>query len=181
MGNVVRFKRPNGIKFKAKLHKRWRGPSGVWFLLLAIVGIAAAENFKFESGRSGIGSSFTRSLGAGPNNFGRCFNAGQKNCVVDGDTIRYKGVSIRLADIDTPEKRNPKCASEVALAEKATQRLVVLMNAGSFGLANSGGRDEDRYGRKLRIVQVNGQSVGDTLITEGLARRWDGARRSWCG
>jgi endonuclease YncB( thermonuclease family) len=45
----------------------------------------------------------------------------------------------------------------------------------------TGGRDEDRYGRKLRVVQRDGRSIADTLIAEGLARRWDGARRSWCG
>jgi endonuclease YncB( thermonuclease family) len=37
------------------------------------------------------------------------------------------------------------------------------------------------YGRKLRILVRNGRSLGDTLVAEGLARRWDGARRSWCG
>lgn len=53
------------------------------------------------------------------------------------------------------------------------------MNAGAFSL-ESGGRDSDRYGRKLRIVTRGGESVGDVLIGEGLARRWEGARRPWC-
>jgi endonuclease YncB( thermonuclease family) len=42
-------------------------------------------------------------------------------------------------------------------------------------------RDADRYGRKLRVVTRNGRSLGDILVAEGLARRWDGRRRSWCG
>ena len=40
--------------------------------------------------------------------------------------------------------------------------------------------DEDRYGRKLRIVMVDGESVGDTLVGEGLARWYEGGRRPWC-
>jgi len=29
------------------------------------------------------------------------------------------------------------------------------------------GRDEDRYGRKLRVVVRNGRSLGDQLVSEG--------------
>ena len=45
-------------------------------------------------------------------------------------------------------------------------------------LKSAGGKD--RYGRKLRIVEVNGVSVGDTLVREGLARWYEGGRRPWC-
>jgi len=41
-------------------------------------------------------------------------------------------------------------------------------------------RDEDRYGRKLRIVFVNGTSVGNTLVGEGLARWYGSGRQPWC-
>ncbi|MGE3306913.1 MAG: thermonuclease family protein, partial [Rhizobiaceae bacterium] len=37
------------------------------------------------------------------------------------------------------------------------------------------------YGRLLRTVHRNDHSLGDTLIAEGLARPYDGGRRSWCG
>jgi micrococcal nuclease len=104
----------------------------------------------------------------------------QSNCVVDGDTIWYGGVKIRLADIDTPEVFSPKCASEAALGRRATERLLALLNAGPFEVVPIE-RDADRYGRKLRILERHGRSLGDILIAEGLARRWDGARRSWCG
>ena len=39
----------------------------------------------------------------------------------------------------------------------------------------------DQYGRKLRIMARNGSSIDGILIEEGLAPRWDCARRSWCG
>ncbi|HEY0165289.1 MAG TPA: thermonuclease family protein [Sphingomicrobium sp.] len=41
-------------------------------------------------------------------------------------------------------------------------------------------RDEDRYGRKLRIVLVDGRSVGEMLVGEGLARSYGNGRRPWC-
>jgi endonuclease YncB( thermonuclease family) len=112
--------------------------------------------------------------------FRLCGGRGQSNCVVDGDTIWYGGVKIRLADIDTPEVFSPKCASEAALGRRATERLLALLNAGPFEVVPIE-RDADRYGRKLRILERHGRSLGDILIAEGLARRWDGARRSWCG
>jgi micrococcal nuclease len=118
---------------------------------------------------------------SGKGTFTLCMQASQQNCVIDGDTIRYAGTKIRLEDIDTPETHEPRCASEAALGRRATRRLLELVNAGPFQLVRIGDRDEDRYGRKLRTITRNGRSVGDVLIAEGLARPWDGARRSWCG
>lgn len=187
MGVVAPFRRRLKTNVKVSRRKRWRAPNGIWLLTLAFVGIAVAENFKFETAGSNIALPSVSLIDKHQTTdrraakFGRCFNSGQPTCVIDGDTIRYQGVRVRFSDIDTPETRAPKCASEAVLAEKATQRVIELINAGSFSLENPDGRDEDRYGRKLRIVKINGRSVGDTLIAEGLARRWDGARRSWCG
>ena len=100
-------------------------------------------------------------------------------CVIDGDTFRLAGETIRIADIDTPEVFSFGCAAEKALGDRATTRLGSLLNAGAFSL-RSIDRDTDQYGRKLRIVVRDGASLGDTLVAEGLARRWDGARRPWC-
>lgn len=63
---------------------------------------------------------------------------------------------------------------------QATARLETLLAGGGFAL-EAVERDEDRYGRKLRIVTRGGESVGDTLVAEGLARPWTGRRKSWCG
>ena len=113
--------------------------------------------------------------------FQLCAGRSQLNCVVDGDTIWHGGVKIRIADIDTPEVFSPKCPSEAALGRQATERLLELINAGPFEVVPTGSRDADRYGRKLRILERHGHSLGETLVAEGLARRWDGARRGWCG
>ena len=84
--------------------------------------------------------------------FQLCKTANQQNCVVDGDTIHYAGVIIRLADIDAPETHKASCASEAALGKRATNRLLELMNAGPFTVVSSGNRDHDQYGRKLRLI-----------------------------
>ena len=41
-------------------------------------------------------------------------------------------------------------------------------------------RDTDVYGRQLRVVTRDGQSLGMLLVAEGLAHVWDGGKRSWC-
>jgi len=58
-------------------------------------------------------------------------------------------------------------------------RLRQLLTNGSVTLQQID-RDEDRYGRKLRIVLVGGISVGDTLAGEGLSRWYGGGRQPWC-
>ena len=100
--------------------------------------------------------------------------------VIDGDTFDRSGVTIRIADIDTPEV-DGRCPYESALAARATSRLRALLAAGPFELRpNPDGRDEDRYGRKLRIVTRGGRSLGGVLVAEGLARPWTGRRLPWC-
>jgi len=114
--------------------------------------------------------------------FRSCVYSGQTNCVIDGDTIRLAGIKIRLADIDAPEVFSPKCRAEAELGQRATSRLIDLLNAGPVTLAtDSSGRDQDDFGRKLRIVARDGRSLGDMLVREGLAQRWNDPRRNWCG
>jgi endonuclease YncB( thermonuclease family) len=112
--------------------------------------------------------------------FTLCPEGPRTTCVVDGDTFWLDHQKIRIADIDTPELSPPHCEAERTKGEAAKHRLLELLNAGAFSLTR-GSRDEDRYGRKLRTVIRDGRSIGDILIAEGLARRWDGARRPWCG
>jgi micrococcal nuclease len=101
------------------------------------------------------------------------------NCVVDGDTFWHLRVKIRIADIDAPELSPPRCEAERIKGEAAKRRLLTLLNAGPFSLVVAD-RDEDRFGRKLRVVMRIGHSLGSTLVAEGLARPWGGPRRSWC-
>jgi micrococcal nuclease len=170
LGNVVFFKR----KKKTTPHRR-RITDTTWIPALALL-IAATAMYAL-----GFGPPRVDAAVIGHAAFERCLGGSQKTCIVDGDTIRFEGTRIRLEDIDAPEVFSPKCESEKALGQRATQRLLEWMNAGPFDVVYTGGRDADIYGRKLRVIERNGRSAGDMLVTEGLARRWDGARRSWCG
>jgi micrococcal nuclease len=113
--------------------------------------------------------------------FAVCSGPVRYTCVVDGDTIWYRGEKIRIADLDTPEVSNPGCANEAMMGRRATQRLVTLLNAGPFTLEpNPEGRSQDKYGRTLKLVTRDGASLGEVLVREGLAEQWGGVRRAWC-
>jgi micrococcal nuclease len=113
--------------------------------------------------------------------FTLCGKPNRRNCVVDGDTIHYEGFKIRIEGIDAPETHGFKCEYERALGMRATMRMLELVNAGPFEIVQRGRRDTDKYGRQLRALERDGRSLGDMLIAEGLARRWDGRRHGWCG
>ncbi len=111
--------------------------------------------------------------------FALCAPGPRVTCVVDGDTFWYRGEKVRIADINTPEVSEPDCAAEAKLGRRATERLIALLNQGPFRL-ESVDRDRDRYGRLLRTVTRNGHSLGEQLVAEGLAERWQGRRGNWC-
>ncbi|WP_394689190.1 thermonuclease family protein [Hoeflea sp.] len=110
----------------------------------------------------------------------RCGTGVRINCIVDGDTLWSNGVKIRVADIDAPEISKPRCAAEKVLGERATTRLIQLVNTAPFQMRAWPGRDEDKYGRKLWVLIRDGRSLGDILVSEGLARTWTGKREPWC-
>ena len=111
--------------------------------------------------------------------FEACGRGERINCVVDGDTFWYAGEKIRLADINTPEVSRPRCPREAALGARASARLQALLNQGAFTLETVD-RDRDAYGRLLRTVTRQGESVGAVLVREGLAEEWRGRRSGWC-
>ncbi len=97
------------------------------------------------------------------------------NCIVDGDTLWWQGERIRIADIDAPEMQG-RCPYETQLAIRARDRLAELLGNG-FAIHRGG---VDRYQRTLAVVTVDGMSVGEVLVSEGLARPWAGRREPWC-
>ena len=149
--------------------RQWLLAAGL--ALMIIVGEFGLPNLKREPA-----AHFSAPLTAA---FEMCKWGSGYNCVVDGGNIWMEGQNIRIADVDAPETHEPRCAEERALGDRATVRLQQLLNSGEVSLAKVD-RDMDVYGRKLRIVEVNGSSVGDTLVGEGLARRYAGGRRPWC-
>ena len=109
--------------------------------------------------------------------------------VVDGDTIEIKNecfpkelkLSIRVLGIDTPEKGSKaKCDKEAKLAEKASKFTKQFI--GKNKTATFRNIQWDKFGgRLLADVEINGKSLSDELIKNGLARSYDGKKKgSWC-
>jgi hypothetical protein len=111
--------------------------------------------------------------------FSYCKWGGGTNCVVDGDTFYLNGEKVRIAGIDAPETHDYRCQSELQLGERAARQLQALLNSGAVTMTSID-RDRDVYGRLLRNVSVNGQDVGEAMISAGVARAYAGGRRSWC-
>jgi micrococcal nuclease len=97
--------------------------------------------------------------------------------IVDGDTVILGEERIRLSNIDAPEVRQAQCEAEAALGRQASARLRFLLAQGPASVQREG---TDRFGRTLARISVAGRDVGDRLVAEGLARRWDGRRQPWC-
>lgn len=101
-------------------------------------------------------------------------------CVVDGDTIWYQGTNLRLQSYDTPEPYDGICGgqAEVALAKRASSRLLQLLNSNAFTVETFG--IDGTGSRTLATVRIDGRDVGDILIEERLARRWPDGDEWWC-
>ncbi len=159
---------------------RRRSISASIWILLPLVLVAAL--YYWHGAKTGApGSGLFTAPDSESARFARCSGPVRKTCVVDGDTFWYHGTKIRIADINTPETSKPECSYEARLGAQATERLIALLNEGPFSLQPGGdGRDQDRYGRALRIVTRDGRSLGTTLVDEGLAEHWKGRRGTWC-
>lgn len=117
-----------------------------------------------------VGATFTR-CGVGPYN---------PACVVDGDTLRLGTRRVRITGLDAPELRAPKCPAEKALAERAANRLLQLVNQGDFVMVPHRFNRVDRHGRDLRMLYRGEVSLGQQLIDEGLAHRYYGVKTRFC-
>ncbi len=111
--------------------------------------------------------------------FTLCTSSPRETCVVDGDTFWLAGEKIRLADINAPETAQAQCSAERQRGEAAKLRLLELLNAGPVTLQDAP-RVRDRYGRRLALAMRQGESLGASLVREGLAEEWKGRRSSWC-
>jgi endonuclease YncB( thermonuclease family) len=147
--------------------------------VLALVPVAAFYGQDALSGVTRFGV-MSKPSDSGQVTFGECYTALQRTCVIDGDTIRLRGEKIRLLDIDAPEVHDYKCAAEKERGDRATRRLVEILNSSTVSIVRKGSRDVDQYGRSLRLVLIDGRSAGGILVSEGLARPWTGKRRPWC-
>lgn len=92
---------------------------------------------------------------------------------IDGDTIKviYNGKkdTVRYLLVDTPETKKPNSCVQ-PYGEDASKRNKELVNSGKLQLEFDKGDRRDKYGRLLAYVYVDGKSVQETLLKEGLAR-----------
>ena len=99
--------------------------------------------------------------------------------VIDGDTIKGNGETIRLKGFDTPETRFAKCEAEKRLGNIARRKLEALLASGEVRVERF--KYKDRYGRTLASVYVNDVDVAEIMIREEFARPYQGGpRRGWC-
>lgn len=102
---------------------------------------------------------------------------------IDGDTVIVNDERIRVANIDAPEIGHAQCDAEKRLGHVAKRRMDELLKSGRLQVTvgdPKDGRKIDRHGRTLATISINGVDVGETLISEGLARPWTGKRQPWC-
>ena len=92
---------------------------------------------------------------------------------IDGDTIKVnvmgKTENVRYLLIDTPESKKPGMCVQ-PYAEEAFERNNDLVKSGKIALEFEPGNTRDAYDRLLAYVYVDGKSVQETLLQEGLAR-----------
>ncbi len=100
--------------------------------------------------------------------------------VIDGDTIEWRDVNYRLEGFDAPETRQAECEAERAMGEATSSMLQsIILGATEIDVQVQPGTD--RYGRGIARLIVDGTDVGRRLISQGLARAYDGgAREPWC-
>jgi len=179
MARVIPYRRGNRPwrPSDSRRHRaeRVRSPFLPLFMLVAVSGLGLlwynfGETLQHRTAHALVGGAVVA-----------CGRVAGETCVVDGDTIEHRGQRIRLADINTPEIGGHQCARELALGLEAKQRLIELMNQGPFEIVQRDRRDADSYGRKLRVIERDGRSLGVRLVDEGLAEHWIGYRRDWCG
>lgn len=99
---------------------------------------------------------------------------------VDGDTLDHGEDRYRLVGFDAPETFRAQCDAENALGLKAKARLTeIIRTAGQVELLIE--PERDRYGRFLAVARAADRDVGPVLISEDLARPYNGGKRqSWC-
>lgn len=92
---------------------------------------------------------------------------------IDGDTIKikYEGKeqNVRYLLIDTPETNHAQLGKQ-PFGQQAKERNTELMNSGKLEIEFDIGEQVDKYGRLLAYIYIDGVSIQEKLLEEGLAR-----------
>src|SRR5690242_20158181 len=93
--------------------------------------------------------------------------------VVSGDVIRVGDKEWRIANIDAPQL-NGKCDGERQLGALAQAKLAEFLSQGDMEIAPTGERDEHQ--RPMARIRMNGEDVGDKMLSVHLAQPHGNAR-----
>ena len=148
----------------------WLGVIGVVLFALAIT--VATMGFSVITGND-------QGAVAAPiqaDKFGDC--TGGPNCVIDGETIRVGGDTVKIAGMRVPNIRGARCDAEEQRGVKAVETLTALLNSGKV---TTGDDVREPDGQVRTAVEVNGQDVGAAMVDANLAREPGSVPPSWCG
>ncbi len=96
---------------------------------------------------------------------------------IDGDTFEIRGERIRLFGIDAPEMGQPwwdENGIERDAGASGRDALASLIDGRKLAIKVL---REDRYGRSVAIVKVDGRDVGRSLVRQGFAFATPGSTR----
>lgn len=103
---------------------------------------------------------------------------------VDGDSGRLNGKEFRLHGVDAPEgsPSRAECAAERRKADVSRAAARTLTAGRQVVVTRSYG--EDRYGRELVDLSLDGRDVAGSLTAAGHLKRWrfeaGQAKPNWC-
>jgi len=158
-----------------------------WVTILVLVALVVGGSAGYAPGALGAGDRLAGPLPA------------LVVAVIDGDTLEVRvhiwlgqniSTRVRLVGIDAPEIKG-KCDRERDLARRARAYLLARLDPAATGAAIGAGAGvvrlrEVRYGKYAgrvlaRVETLDGMDLGQELVAAGLARPYDGRRRSsWC-
>ncbi|MFW5847270.1 MAG: thermonuclease family protein [Nanoarchaeota archaeon] len=81
--------------------------------------------------------------------------------VIDGDTIKINGTSVRLLGINTPEKGEEYSEKATEFLKQRTLNKTVFLEFGK--------EKKDFYGRKLAYIILNNENINLEIVEKGLA------------
>ena len=97
-------------------------------------------------------------------------------CDIDlGFSIILKKQAVRLSGINCPELRT-KDKREKALGYEAKEKIIEILDEAFEVTLQSLGKG--KFGRVISICYADGYNVNDMMVESGLARPYDGGKRS---
>jgi micrococcal nuclease len=188
----VRYRTPLPLRAIRRVRRTARQIT--WFFLAAFGLIALLSGVNGSGGPT----SPERMVSTMPTGGSQVYGA-RDFAITDGDTVGLHGSQkgTRLVGFNTPETFEPRCDRELALGRQATARLKELVKTADrvelrlvacACQPGTQGTNDCNFGRSCGVLTVDGRDVGDILIREGLAARFQCGRtscpptpRPWCG